>query len=105
MRKRSQGKARRPERRTVQVQVLAHNDSIYQLYSRFGTAERRTRKEALKQTMLLLLWFAVLTTFFAMQNAILRTHISQDSTTRPVGPVTASAQALRLAERGEHPSL
>jgi hypothetical protein len=103
MKKRSQGKARRLERRNVQVAAISQNDSIYQLYSRFGANGQRSGKETLKQTMLLLLWFAVLTTFIAMQNALLHTPISHAPTV--VIPVTASAHALRMAQRAENPSL
>lgn len=104
MKKRSQGKARRPGgSRTVSVFALSpQEDSIYHLYSvAFGARRaRRGNKEIAKQSFLLLVWFAALTGLCATFSS------GKLSEAGIVPPVTASAhQTLRMAEHSDRLSL
>lgn len=106
MRKRSQGKAKRPERRLVQSELLLlpyDSNSTYDVYASFRSGSLnapQSAKDVLKHSVQLVLWFALLTTFLATQRAL-----SHAQGVHATAPLTMSCGPTRAAERADHPRL
>jgi hypothetical protein len=101
MKKRSPGKAKRLiDSRLNQAQVLQFPDNLnrtYEIYSSFRSGslfhERKSLKDVIGHALQLMLWFAVLTTFFASQRALLHAHAPQAT---PLAKTAESVGHARL---------
>lgn len=106
MKKRTPGRAKRlVDRRVDQSQILLFPENLtrtYDMYAAFRSGalfhKRKSFKDIVGHGVQLMIWFALLTTFFVCQRAML--HTPSLHATAPISaPLTASFGPQKTAER------
>ncbi len=106
MKKRTQGRAKRlVDRRVDQSQNLLFPENLtrtYEMYASFRSGalfhKRKSFKDILGHGVQLMIWFALLTTFFVSQRAMLHTP-TLNAAVPASAPITASFGSDKTAER------